>query len=75
MKKAKKVTRIAYADDLNQAKYDALNKIAFEAKVFAVQRENFCLENIAVLFVQKSGAIMAQLAGLVPSSVRCVMAG
>jgi IS605 OrfB family transposase len=28
MKKAKKVTRIAYADDLNQAKYDALNKIA-----------------------------------------------
>jgi len=36
MKKAKKVTRIAYADDLNQAKYDALDKIAFEAKVFAV---------------------------------------
>jgi len=28
MKKAKKVTRIAYSDDLNQAKYDALNEIA-----------------------------------------------
>jgi len=27
MKKAKKVTRIAYSDDLNQAKYDALNEI------------------------------------------------
>jgi len=26
MKKAKKVTRIAYADDLNQAKYDALDE-------------------------------------------------
>jgi len=28
MKKAKKVTRIAYSDDLNQAKYDALHEIA-----------------------------------------------
>ncbi|HAI70600.1 MAG TPA: transposase, partial [Gammaproteobacteria bacterium] len=28
MKKAKKVTRIAYSDDLNQAKYEALNEIA-----------------------------------------------
>ncbi|OQY55080.1 MAG: hypothetical protein B6247_09185 [Candidatus Parabeggiatoa sp. nov. 2] len=28
MKKAKKVTRIVYSDDLNQAKYDALNEIA-----------------------------------------------
>jgi len=28
MKKAKKVTRIAYSDDINQAKYEALNKIA-----------------------------------------------
>ena len=28
MKKAKKVTRIAYSEDLNQAKYDALNEIA-----------------------------------------------
>jgi IS605 OrfB family transposase len=28
MKKAKKVTRIAYSDDLNKAKYDALNEIA-----------------------------------------------
>ncbi len=28
MKKAKKVTRIAYSDELNQAKYDALNEIA-----------------------------------------------
>ncbi len=28
MKKAKKVTRIAYSDDLNQAKYDGLNEIA-----------------------------------------------
>jgi len=28
MKKAKKVTRIAYSDDLNQAKYDALDEIA-----------------------------------------------
>jgi len=28
MKTAKKVTRIAYADDLNQAKYDALDEIA-----------------------------------------------
>ncbi len=28
MKKAKKVTRIAYSDDLNQVKYDALNEIA-----------------------------------------------
>jgi hypothetical protein len=28
MKKAKKVTRIAYSDNLNQAKYDALHKIA-----------------------------------------------
>jgi len=26
MKKAKKVTRIVYGDDLNQAKYDALNE-------------------------------------------------
>jgi len=28
MKKAKKVTRIAYSDDLNQTKYDALDEIA-----------------------------------------------
>jgi len=28
MKKAKKVTRIIYSDDLNQAKYDVLNEIA-----------------------------------------------
>ncbi len=28
MKKAKKVTRIAYSEDINQAKYDALNEIA-----------------------------------------------
>ena len=28
MKKAKKVTRIAFSDDLNQAKYDALREIA-----------------------------------------------
>jgi len=28
MKKAKKVTRIAYSDDLNQAKYDTLNQTA-----------------------------------------------
>jgi IS605 OrfB family transposase len=28
MKKAKKVTRIVYSDNLNQAKYDALNEIA-----------------------------------------------
>ncbi|RKZ50821.1 MAG: transposase, partial [Candidatus Parabeggiatoa sp. nov. 3] len=28
MKKAKKVTRIAYSDDLNQAKYEALTEIA-----------------------------------------------
>ena len=28
MKKAEKVTRIIYSDDLNQAKYDALNEIA-----------------------------------------------
>jgi hypothetical protein len=28
MKKAKKVTRIAYSDDLNQAKYEALAEIA-----------------------------------------------
>jgi hypothetical protein len=28
MKKAKKVTRIAYSDELNQAKYDALHEIA-----------------------------------------------
>jgi hypothetical protein len=28
MKKAEKVTRIIYSNDLNQAKYDALNEIA-----------------------------------------------
>ncbi|RKZ90132.1 MAG: hypothetical protein DRR16_00655, partial [Candidatus Parabeggiatoa sp. nov. 3] len=28
MKKAKKITRIAYSDDLNQAKYEALTEIA-----------------------------------------------
>ncbi|RKZ46995.1 MAG: hypothetical protein DRR08_32765, partial [Candidatus Parabeggiatoa sp. nov. 2] len=28
MKKAKKVTRIAYSEDINQAKSDALNEIA-----------------------------------------------